>query len=1527
MKGCDIMKVLKTLPVCAALLCALGISAAAAGGNDNFYYHQEGSGVYVDLYGTLDVSSESGSDVLLAFYDGDTLIKTELFETGANTVGFSMSEVYVALPYEPEALSIRSFIWSGDGSCAPLAPAEDVSDIPADAELCSGTVVNSCYSLASLDTDEVQIMYNLNGEPITAQFKTGCTDAADHLFEQADFYMIEDEYGNYKLLSFESKTDGMISMKLNELDLQSYQLSDYARLYINGAYSYMNTDEIEEAVSSAQSNNEYDEAGAKLIDADCDGLYDYVMIDCYYSGIVDTAEKNSELTTIYFSEYSPKMSGGMIRYANDDDYMIISVKDRNGNRLSADDIREGDRLYIQSDHETSFSDSFFYDITIDDDRTAEAVQPENKVNSASSCLYVKQADGSYQLDGAISIDAQGENRLLNATLELQSCGETVYTESFTMSSAMKELNISKSIPGIEKAADIGVITVTDTDGNIVLKDDIPVTDGNISTVYGRITGTSRTDKTLLPSQVNISIEEKPESETQTVNCALIDPDMFMYSRMVLSEKDGEYTLIKTTPLRTDNKIMFPASSISDEEYYSSSMITAGRIPVYADEYSNVVTSYRLASHNTTSTNTRLFVNGAEIEATDDNAYIYLIENPYGSVTLIDETATGSTSTNGYYEHIFVDYYEDYVVDSVGADGIYVKAYDTAELLPFSDSADIRVFLDGEEMDVSEIRAGDVLSIARDVNVSFDQSDFYDIYISRGTVTGTVTSINFNKNTINIDGAEYECTSYFDFELTGTYKLYLNKSGYVVYAEKYAYDYNYAAIVGMYKAAGDDYATVRLIDKSGTIQSYECRDSYEEDNFFTVFNGKDPYEGVLTYDGRSYTKSDIKTIENNVCTYTLTSSGIRFKNKLTASGGNLAYNAQTSSFGETAIDPEKTAIAVVTDYLESGSDPFGITADKLTDGSQYRVFLYVPDGIIGIPFVMITADSDLDAPEQPTYTEFGFITAMYRSAGNDYATIRFAAPDGSVKEYECYDAREENEFYSLITGDPYGQYFGNTITISDMAAPSAAVYTVKDERIKFDEVIGAVSEGVYSADGNIIGDISLTDETKLVYINNSSSSTSIMRDLLIDGETYTIYDAAYNGTEAVYITAGEIGEIPYETIQGTGVVVGIYFAAGSDYPTVRIIDETGEVKSYTCRSHSDADYFFTVFNGRDPYTESIQYDGSSYTKSDIEDITNNVCRYRIHHTGEVSFDEYLSAEGGTVRYTGTAFGDYAIDPAETTILDIDSYMDGGNSALAVSTDMLSINGLYGVYAYCASGDIYEFVLITSGVRTLSAYTPISIVKSYNGITAVNGNQYLDYTVLTDSTERRIFVEDYGIYLDEGDALIYTADPDGIVYNILKVNESTRDYDQLLYDTLSDDIFSSRIEESYLPDPGTNISSLSNSYDEVKVYFGPVYEKEDNSLTLFLDQTDGVSDIGSDTIEFTVNRGENSYIYDYSCRPDKDLRVYTGQSSNISSAIYKQALTDGKNMVSWDTLINNLKNPSFAFVKTLNGEVTDVVYYIN
>ena len=90
---------------------------------------------------------------------------------------------------------------------------------------------------------------------------------------------------------------------------------------------------------------------------------------------------------------------------------------------------------------------------------------------------------------------------------------------------------------------------------------------------------------------------------------------------------------------------------------------------------------------------------------------------------------------------------------------------------------------------------------------------------------------------------------------------------------------------------------------------------------------------------------------------------------------------------------------------------------------------------------------------------------------------------------------------------------------------------------------------------------------------------------------------------------------------------------------------------------------------------------------------------------------------------------------------------------------------------------------------------------------------------------------------------------------------------------------------------------------------------------------MSDTDADTIKFTLNHSESSYIYDYSCRPGKGMRVYAGSAPSIPSTIYKQALTDGGNMIDWDTVTGGYEYPSFAFVKTINGEVTDVIYYIN
>ncbi|MDD6762528.1 MAG: hypothetical protein PUD92_02630 [Clostridiales bacterium] len=109
--------------------------------------------------------------------------------------------------------------------------------------------------------------------------------------------------------------------------------------------------------------------------------------------------------------------------------------------------------------------------------------------------------------------------------------------------------------------------------------------------------------------------------------------------------------------------------------------------------------------------------------------------------------------------------------------------------------------------------------------------------------------------------------------------------------------------------------------------------------------------------------------------------------------------------------------------------------------------------------------------------------------------------------------------------------------------------------------------------------------------------------------------------------------------------------------------------------------------------------------------------------------------------------------------------------------------------------------------------------------------------------------------------------------------------------------------------------------MKFYFGIVYKNSSTMLELITEQTDGVSDINNAEQFSTV--GAYKYLYDYDKK--QKYRVSLGginQSSNMFNFCYADA---GRNYVSWNAVIAEDVYPMLALVKTVDGDVTDVVYY--
>ena len=607
---------------------------------------------------------------------------------------------------------------------------------------------------------------------------------------------------------------------------------------------------------------------------------------------------------------------------------------------------------------------------------------------------------------------------------------------------------------------------------------------NAYVVKGRVINTSRTQPTLDDDQVQFQVESaenfddkyvtkndmvKQEMYVGATNASNL---LFTYSEAIVQKDTNtdEYTLIAISQYGANKTQEVKTALVSDEESYSNSMISEAKIPVYKSESSTSVTAYKLASESNNGKSVKLYVNGVEIEASDANAAAYLLNtnNATGTVTLIDETEPGSTSTDGYYEYILVDYYVDAVVDSVNETTsntrLYFKYSDNnikagrLQWEPENDNVSVKFLKNDTEIKVTDLVQNDVLSIAYDVSDDFDKSTFYEVLVAQNTVTGTVTSKDTADDIIKIDGNEYQGANYVsanEFELSTEYTLYLDVFGYIAGYDEGVASKNYAVIVGIYKNQADDYATVRMITpESGTPVTKVCKDEDEENKFFTVFNGLDPevtndkgeYVNLKEYDGGSHTKTEIAAIQNNVCTYTTTSSGIRFKEYLEPKGDTgLEFKASSNKLGSYTLSETASAIIDVDGYMGSDNSAAVMSLSSFVDEGLYDAYVYGDRTNEGAyRFVIVTGGTSSVNGETP----IAIVQSNPQQTsvdGNDYISVEVVR-DGEENVtvlFENDDAKNLKEgdiiVYTLQSDGTVDEYTTVYTANSDYDALATSVY--------------------------------------------------------------------------------------------------------------------------------------------------------------------------------------------------------------------------------------------------------------------------------------------------------------------------------------------------------------------------------------------------------------------------------------------------------------------------------------------------------
>ncbi len=420
----------------------------------------------------------------------------------------------------------------------------------------------------------------------------------------------------------------------------------------------------------------------------------------------------------------------------------------------------------------------------------------------------------------------------------------------------------------------------------------------------------------------------------------------------------------------------------------------GDYSVYDDETDSTNTTYTLED-------AQLIFNGQykaaanfadDIEANTELGEFFAPAQ--GTVKLLDNDG------NGKYDFVFVTSYETKVVDYVYSANtrIALKAGASIDLSDYIEKADegfeLSIKLDGEEIEIADLQEFDVLSIAT-------AGRKMEIIVSRNVVEGSVEAVegklkekdgtdttpeNRRDAIITVAGNDYVIANLANTSELGKIssrsegKFYIDAFGKIAHFEGTAATLkgNLAFITraGDYTSYGEKAYEIELMNKDGSIVSYELADKVRVDDAADTTVAKEVYDNkiaVLFGDAKKTTLD----FAGRVVTYKANASGkitaINFATK-TAKGEGLAFvdvakddkdaettqtfDSSTNSFDKYVVNDSTVVFYVPTD--EEIDDYNVATTNMFKDNKKYKLtFLDIVDGIANVAIVTEGAASVSD----------------------------------------------------------------------------------------------------------------------------------------------------------------------------------------------------------------------------------------------------------------------------------------------------------------------------------------------------------------------------------------------------------------------------------------------------------------------------------------------------------------------------------------------------------------------------------------
>ena len=562
---------------------------------------------------------------------------------------------------------------------------------------------------------------------------------------------------------------------------------------------------------------------------------------------------------------------------------------------------------------------------------------------------------------------------------------------------------------------------TDSNGNLV--PEMTIMDGkgdndyktlltekhNAYYVEGSVTKTNRTNPTECDAdEVEFTIEytenyddsdiviKKGDDKTSAEYVYVGETDaanyLFTYASAIIKIDDNDdATLVSFVPSGKNDIVSLDTTLIDDEDYesgYNNGNTIFGNpkpyVKFYATKDASKSTKYSLAYDSNGNPDFRLFVNGVEISANQDNFEYYVLNNDTGKVELID-CYSASQKADGKYDIISATFYATAKIGSINASTgkvAFNKSFNNGrsnsiELDDENDDLTYEILYNGEKIERSALQVGDVISIAfsaEDVgSTNFDSaledSSFYEIYVSRDTAEGKFTGQNAEDEVVKIGGKDYEFVAGYDngiktLNMSDEYTLYLDAFGRIFDSEILASSAKLAVLDKFTKASADDYFRALLYTTDGSAKNLEV-DTTKVKNLTNKQIAEKVYVTVTGTDDMPIASGAKKDIQGRVVEYKVSSSSgriieLKFADaQREVTDGGVYYKSTTNSLGNIKFN-DATKIIDAIDYvgmtgdIPSYSDLSISSMAALVDGNEYKAFAYGTKNNDGTyPLVLVT----------------------------------------------------------------------------------------------------------------------------------------------------------------------------------------------------------------------------------------------------------------------------------------------------------------------------------------------------------------------------------------------------------------------------------------------------------------------------------------------------------------------------------------------------------------------------------------------